>query len=335
MIEITGINKAIINILDLENGKLILNDFKLALDQKNYEYISGLLKKVTKDKNLKKYSFKDNNAPVKDVVRKYFKKLYSFNELAAEVTSYLFEIMEFYEHDSFDLATIEVKTELGEAIAFIKIDYMEEISHIIKNNDENKVSISLSMNNSLSKNKTKCAAILLNCGEEIELYVIDKEQIKIESEEDDKVNFFTRDFLQCELIETNKEHTETFLSCCEAFIRKFIEKPYTSYRVRNFITNELITKKEIDLYKIADSLPCEEDIKQSFKVFIVSKVPEKFDIFKGSLEAKEKVNLNLNGELKLSLDRSVYNNKDSLEFIKNNDGSFNIIIKNIKEYTEN
>ena len=148
MIEITGINKAIINILDLENGKLILNDFKLALDQKNYEYISGLLKKVTKDKNLKKYSFKDNNAPVKDVVRKYFKKLYSFNELAAEVTSYLFEIMEFYEHDSFDLATIEVKTELGEAIAFIKIDYMEEISHIIKNNDEDmESSTDLDLNN--------------------------------------------------------------------------------------------------------------------------------------------------------------------------------------------
>lgn len=328
-----SINEATINVLDICADEPVLNDMRITLNETAYSYIYKLLCKVAKDEKLKYAKFNEG-AEIKELANEYFKFGKSIVEISKEFSTKMFQIIKNNGIGSSDLLTVSVNTEYGPIIAILKMGYLEQFNHRIDIVDD-KVGIGITPKEYLPKSIKQAAfikAMKINGG--YDLMVLNKERAVDEY----GGNWFEEKFLQCAEIANERDITRQFINIAERFVRVNLkDDALKAEKARKTIKNKLKDNTSIDLNELSEELfTGDEENKENFiEALKNSDISDKVDIDKQYVERKLSTRkLKLAPDIELNISEEAYNDLSRFGVQDNLDGSINLVIKNIKNYSE-
>ena len=334
---------AVIHILDTNNDKPILNNYKLDLTDDIYKFLYKHIEKCFKSEELKSAFFNPENRVVKNISQEFLTGVRTdIIEVSQEFAKQMFYIMNANNSiPSCDLITVYISTDQGPMIGILKMDYVKNFTHNIDFVDE-KLGIGIVEQQTglpaASQNVQKCAfirSIKKDC--ELDLLVIDKQKRTAEGE-DFGANYFVDNYLGCTLVNNERDMTKGLINSVEKWTRtNLTEDAGKSVEVRNILKTKLKEEDIINVNEISREMFKDEPENQSsFNIFMESQgVSEDVSIDKSFVEKKlRKVKINIDKGIDICLDDETYNDPDKFEIIKNADGTINIVIKKIKSYIE-
>lgn len=331
------IHKFIIHVLDKNSDVPILNDYEGKINPEVDKFFQKIIKRVTKDDDLRKGIFKDyNNNIIKNCCEQIIYDESTFLENSKEIAAYLFDIMKINsEIDSCDLAICLYTIKDEKYVAILKLDYKKLYTHSIEFIDD-KFNIQMVANEigiPETGRQKQCAIIgISGINDEFHLRLLDKDAEKEESE-----SKFIKEFLNAERIDDDKYKTKVFKKSAENWITNALtENIKQAEDMRSVLNYTLKEKHEIDVNDFIENNIKDENLKESFKEHMEDKgLDEGFNIDKTWVEKKLKKRsiktdngFDLKGNLEDFEDPMKYSVK------QNPDGSIDITLKNIRFYEE-
>ena len=331
------IHKFIIHVLDKNSDVPILNDYEGKINPEVDKFFQKIIKRVTKDDDLRKGIFKDyNNNIIKNCCEHIIYDESTFLENSKEIAAYLFDIMKINsEIDSCDLAICLYTVKDEKYVAILKLDYKKLYTHSIEFIDD-KFNIQMVANEigiPETGRQKQCAIIgVSGINDEFHLRLLDKDAEKEESE-----SKFIKEFLNAERIDDDKYKTKVFKKSAENWITNALtENIKQAEDMRSVLNYTLKEKHEIDVNDFIENNIKDENLKESFKEHMEDKgLDEGFNIDKTWVEKKLKKRsiktdngFDLKGNLEDFEDPMKYSVK------QNPDGSIDITLKNIRFYEE-
>ncbi|WP_026884300.1 nucleoid-associated protein [Clostridium akagii] len=335
-----NINAAVINILDSNSNGPVCNDYELKLVDEIYEYILKHVQKCLKDEDLKYAVFNNKQNTVNVITQKYFNGEIGIVEVSKNIATELFCLMKSdNEIPSCDLISVSISTEYGLMFAILKLDYAKNYTHAI-DFVEGKIEINIiSQFGGLpgTQRIQKCAFIKPTREEnKFDLMVIDR-QGKNKTSEEYEANYFMKNFLQCTSITNERDSTKKLLSTTERWIRDNLKDNAAAAEiVRTSIKKKLKEEDSIDIKELAQELFSENEVAENFIKYSKERgITEEVEIDKDYIAKKfQKVRLKINNDFDLAIDEDAYNDKQKFQVVPNTDGTVNLVINNVKNYTE-
>lgn len=331
------IHKFIIHVLDKNNDFPILNDFEGKINQEVDKFFKKTIKKVSKDDDLRKAIFNNYNENiVKNCCEQIIYNEETFVENSKEIASYLFEIMKInQEIDSCDLAVCLYSDKDEKNVAILKLDYKKLYTHTIEYVDD-KFNIQMVSNKvgiSETANQKQCAIVgVSGINDEYHFVLVDKDFEKkgLESK-------FLSEFLCATKIDDDKYKTKVFKNTTENWITNALSKDMKQAEdVRGMLNYSLKEKNDLEVDKFIKDAINDEDLRDSFKEHLKEKgIEDTFSIDKKWIEKKLK-NRSIKTDTGFKIKSNYTNFEDNMKYSirKNENGTFDILIKNITFYEE-
>ena len=132
------VHKFIVHVLDKNSDVPILNDFEGKINPEVDKFFQKIIKRVTKDDDLRKGVFKNyNDNVVRNCCEQIIYDENTFLENSKEIAAYLFDIMKINsELESCDLAICLYTVKDEKYVAILKLDYKKLYTHSIEFVDE-------------------------------------------------------------------------------------------------------------------------------------------------------------------------------------------------------
>ncbi|GAA0230200.1 nucleoid-associated protein [Metaclostridioides mangenotii] len=328
------IHKFIVHVLDKNSDVPILNDFEGKITQEVDGFFQKVIKRVSKDDDVRKAVFKDyHDNIIKNCCEQIIYNEDTFLDNSKEIASYLFEIMKVNsELESCDLAICLYTNKDEKNVAILKLDYKKIYNHSIEFVDE-KFNINFKSNEVgvVETQKPKQCALIGVSGinDDYHLKVLDKI-----SEKEGTETKFTSQFLNIEKILDDKYMTKTFKASADNWITNVITDVKEAENVRSELNYVLKENDEIDIKDFADSF-LQEDKKESFIELMEEKEIESFYIDKDWVNKKVKKR-KIKTDNGFSIDANITDFEDPMKYSirKNENGTFDIVVKNVCFYEE-
>ena len=329
------IHKFIVHVLDKNSDVPILNDFEGKITQEVDGFFQKVIKRATKDDDGRKAVFKDyHDNIIKNCCEQLIYNEDTFLANSKEIASYLFEIMKVNsELESCDLAICLYTNKDEKNVSILKLDYKKLYTHSILIDDNDKFDIQFKSNNIgiVESQIPKQCAFIGVCGinDEYHLKVLDKI-----SEKEGIETKFTTQFLNIEKILDDKYMTKAFKKSADNWITNAITDVKMAENIRNGLNYTLKEKSNIDIKEFADSF-LQDDKKNSFLELMEEKEIEKFNIDKDWVEKKVKKR-KIKTDNGFSIDANITDFEDPMKYNirKNENGTFDIVVKNVCFYEE-
>lgn len=332
-----SINEAVLHVLDNNSEELILNNYKMELNEEIYKFILSHIEKVLKDDNLKYAQFKDRGSLVKDLSRGYLEGLEDLVLTSEGMAEQLFSLMKTNANiPSCDLLVVSFYTEYGPMIGILKIDYVKQYTHRIDFID-NYVGIKIApivAGLPATKKVQKAAFIKPTRSKGYDLLVLDKQALKDTDEYGS--NYFIDNFLGCTLIDNDRDITKTFLNATELWTRSnFRNEAVKAEKLRSDIKDKLKDNATLNIYDLAAEVLPFEETRKNFISYMQENDIEEIKVDKEYLEKKlSKLKIKINSDIDLNITDEAYQDINKFEIKDNGDGSINMVIKNIENYVE-
>ncbi len=321
------IHKFIVHVLDKNSDVPILND----LDG----FFQKIIKRAAKDDDLRNAVFKDyNDNIIKNCCEQIIYNEDTFLDNSKEIASYLFEIMKVNsELESCDLAICLYTNKDEKNVAILKLDYKKLYNHSIFIDDNDKFDIQFKSNDIgiVESQKPKQCAFIGASGlnDEWHMKVLDKV-----SEKEGIDTKFTTQFLNIEKILDDKYITKMFKASVDNWITNAITDVKEAENVRSGLNYTLKEKSNIDIKEFADTY-LQDDKKGSFKELMDEKEIYSFNIDKDWVNKKVKKR-KIKTDSGFSIDANITDFEDPMKYSirKNENGTFDIVVKNVCFYEE-
>ena len=317
------INKFIIHVLDKNSDFPVLNGVENSISPETDAFYQKVIRRILRDEDLRKAKFKDYGDNEIRVCADHI--LYdeaSFVVSSQAIASFMFDAMKINaELDSCDLAVVLYTHKDQKGVAIIKLDYKKLYTHeVAYDEEESRVSIH--------------AALIGPSGlnDEWQLQVLDKLAEKQEAD-----SSFVTEFLKVEKVRDEKYLTKVFKNTTENWITNaYASDVKEAESIRSILNYNLKEANDVDLDKFIEESIKDDARKESYKELMVEKgVSENFNIDKTWVEKKLKrrsIKTNTGFDIKGLLDD--FEDPMKYSFKQNEDGSFDITIKNIEFYEE-
>ena len=334
------VHKYIVHVLDRNNDGPILNDYEGKNNLEVDKFFEKIINKVAKDDDLRQGIFKDYND---NIIRNCCEQIIyddsTFVQNSKEIASFLFDIMKKYEDiDSCDLAMCLYSIKDEKYVSIVKLDYKKSYTHSIELLDE-KFNIQI-VSNEIGIPDTgrqkQCALVgLSGINDEFHLRLLDKDSEK--EKDTEKKSRFINEFLNAEKITDSRFNTKNFKTSADNWITNAMSNDIKKAEdVRSLLNYTLKEKEEVDIEKFVETSIDEPELKESFKELMTDRgIETNFSIDKKWVEKKLKKRsmktdngFEIKGKLEDFEDPMKYTIK------KNEDGTFNITIKNIQYLEE-
>ncbi|MEG2787680.1 MAG: nucleoid-associated protein [Romboutsia sp.] len=331
------IHKFIVHVLDKNSDVPILNDFEGKVNQEVDKFFQKVIKRVTKDDDLRKGIFKNyNDNIIKNCCEHIIYDENTFLENTKEIAAYLFDIMKINsEIESCDLAVCLYTIKDEKYIAILKLDYKKLYTHSIEFIDD-KFNIQMVANEIgiPETGRQKQCAIIGTSGvnDQYHLRLLDKDSEKEEIE-----SKFITEFLNAEKIDDDKYKTKVFKNSAENWITNALSEDIKQAEdVRSILNYTLKEKHEIDINDFVESSIKDDNLKESFKEHMEDKgLEEGFSIDKKWVEKKlKKRSIKTDNGFDVKGDLSDFEDPMKYSVRQNIDGTIDIVIKNIRFYEE-
>ncbi len=327
------INKVALNVLDRENNTTVLTEKELELTEEVYEYFESHLLKILKDEEAKPAYFGEEKNIVKDLCKEIFEDEEQFVDNSNKLSQYLFRCIGTDEKEaSGDMAVCHFENQEGKYLAILKLNFTSSYCHYIKNNEGNPV-VTVGVNRTglpgLSQKVSKAVVIReLKDDGEYNMLVSDR----------DKEGIFINSFLKCTFVRDRRENTKIINRVSEQFARKaFKDNAQEAERFRTRLSDHLRNQDNFDVQRVAEDNFNDMMVKNEFKAVMVSEGITENDVPIDREWAEKKLKrkrLKVDKSIELYIDNEVYNDKDKFQIKRNGDGTIDIILKNVKNYTE-
>ncbi|OPJ56492.1 nucleoid-associated protein [Alkalithermobacter paradoxus] len=333
------IHKFIIHILDKNNPTPILNDFEGEINEQVHEFFEKHIYRAIRDDNNKKAKFVDSQSDIKQLCEEIIYDSSTFLDNSKEIAMNLFESMKKSENTtSCDLAICLYSIEDDYYIGLLLLDYKKTYTHSIEF-VEDKFNIKIVENEVALPNSSqrlkRCAFIgLSGINDDYNLIILDKDLIK----NLDLENYFVSSFLKCEIILDDKDKTRIFKNSAEKWVKTSLYDDIEAATIiRESLTQTLKDKEQINIKEFADKVIEEDNLRESFVEHI-----SKEGIQEGNFNIDKKwVDKNLKNKViktdtgfEIKGSSEVFEDYFKYQTKKNDDGSIDIIIKNVKFYEE-
>jgi len=330
------IHKFIVHVLDKNSDVPILNDFEGKITQEVDGFFQKVIKRASKDDDLRKAVFKDyNDNIIKNCCEQIIYNEDTFLDNSKEIASYLFEIMKVNsELESCDLAICLYTNKDEKNVAILKLDYKKLYTHSILIDDNDKFDIQFKSNDIgiVESQKLKQCAFVGASGlnDEYHLKVLDKI-----SEKEGIETKFTTQFLNIEKILDDKYMTKTFKNSADNWITNSITDVKAAESVRSVLNYTLKEKNDINVKEFADTYLKDDNKKESFIELMEEKLIDDFNIDKDWVNKKVKKR-KIKTDNGFSIDANITDFEDPMKYSirKNENGTFDIVVKNVCFYEE-
>lgn len=334
---------AIIHILDNNSDEAILNEYPLQLTEEVYEFVFKHVQRCLKDEELKYAIFNKERNIVKEVSQEYLSGENDLINVSKELASQMFILMRAKGNiPSCDLLTVAFTTEHGPFIGIFKMDYIKNYMHNVEF-VEGKIGIHIIPQftglPTSSGRIQKCAFIRpLREENPYDLLVIDKQPKNNKDGNDYGTNYFIENYLGCTIIENGRDKTKQFIKAAEKWTQSALKENADGQEVvRREIKRRLKEEESINLDTFTEEVfGADEELKQNFRTYAIeSGVSENIELDKQWVEKKlKRVRLKIDKDIDLYISEEAYNDLNRFEIERVGDGSINMIIKHIKNYTE-
>ena len=326
-----NILEGVVHVLNTSNSMPILSNSRIELTGDVYRFLYKHVLKVLGSDKLKYAEFNENENLIKDAAMQFLDNTrMDLLNVSKEFAKQMFAIMRREESIySCDLVTLNLSTDLGPMVAILKMDHIKKFTHYINASNES-IDINITTESGLSQNGTVNAAAFILKNGEIELMVLDK------TKKNETSNFFYKDFLDCTLVNNDRDCTKALINNSENWIRENlyddIEK---AERVRSTLRKELDEKEDININNLSEKLFESKLEAENFIDYIFSETEENFKVDKVYLNKKlKKRKLKIDGDIDLNIPGDLYSDPTKFELHNNSDGTIDIILKNINNYIE-
>lgn len=333
-----NINQAIIHILDNNADEPVLNEYPLELTEEVYIFIYKHIKRCLSDDELKYAVFNNEKNLIKEVAYQYLNGENTLINVSHELTNAMFRLMRSKGNiPSCDLLTVGFTTEYGAFLGVFKMDYIKSYMHNVEFVKE-KIGIDIipqfTVLPSSSSKIQKCAFIKTpTTNSKYDLLVIDKQNKKLKEDKEYGANYFIDNYLGCKIIANDRDNTKNFIKQTENFIQSYVcEDAETAERVRKEVREKLAAEDEIKLDEVADMM-CEG--KESYLLHMAKSCDNEFKVDRKYVEKKlKRIRLKVDRDIDVYISQEAYKDFNKFEIVKNGDGSINMIIKHITNYSE-
>ena len=331
------IHKSIVHVLDKNSDSPILNDYESKNSLEVDKFFQKIINRVSKDDDLRKAEFNDyNNNIVKNCCEQMIYDEDTFLQNSKEIASYLFEIMKQSEEmDSCDLAICLYSVKDEKNVAIIKLEYKKLYTHSIEY-VEDKFNIQI-VSNEIGIPETgrpkQCALVgLSGINDEYHFKLLDKDAEKEQLE-----TKFVTAFLNAKKIEDDKYKTKVFKTTAENWITNAISDDMKKAEdIRSMLNYTLKEKEEINVEEFVQNNIIDQDLKESFKEHMEDKgLTENFSVDKKWVEKKLKKR-SIKTDTGFDIKGNLSDFEDAMKYSvrKNENGTFDIVIKNVSFYEE-
>ncbi|EGS5729121.1 nucleoid-associated protein [Clostridium perfringens] len=309
----------------------ILNENLLELNEDTYKFLYKHIEKTLKDNKIKYARFIEKDNELKDICYNILEDKISLLEGSKRIANQLYSIMRSNNTiPSCDLIIAEILTDIGPFIGILKIDFIENYGHKIENSI---ISIAQSQGLPKSGQKIQKAAFIRpkKFSREFDLLVLDKMK-KVKGEEEYAINYFIHQFLGCNLVTNERDMTKNFIDYTEKWVMDNIKDTTEALNIQKLVKDKLKNDSEIDIYEFVEDIGDVSNNKQALiEKFENSNLTE-VKVDKDWVEKKfEKVVLNLDDKIKISMQEEDYTDPNKFEIIKNGDNTINVVLKFIKD----
>lgn len=332
-----NIEEAVIHILDKGGETAVLNEYTLDLNESIYSYLHKHIDRCFKHNKLKFGKFNPQVNSVKDISQKILRNEENIIDGSKQLANMLFSIMNRNDGiESCDLLTITMTTDLGQVVGIIKLDYANNFMHNVDVLDE-KISIGITpVKTGLPDSIQKAAFIKAN-STDFDLYYLDDIKKSKDSSEYN-VFYWVNSFLNCEEIISAKSTTLDFIKASESWVRASNEMTVKeSENIRSKIREKIMEENEISIDElVVDVFESDEERIEDFKEYMAClNFEDKINIDKPTAIKKyNKIKIQIDKDIVLTINRDSYNDNSKFEVIANDDGSVNMVIKNITNYIQ-
>ena len=331
------IHKSIVHVLDKNSDSPILNDYECRNSLEVDKFFQKIINRVSKDDDLRKAEFNDyNNNIVKNCCEQIIYDEDTFLQNSKEIAAYLFEIMKQSEEmDSCDLAICLYSVKDEKNVAIMRLEYKKLYTHSIEF-VEDKFNIQI-VSNEIGIPETgrpkQCALVgLSGINDEYHFKLLDKDAEKEQLE-----TKFVTAFLNAKKIEDDKYKTKVFKTTAENWITNAISDDMKKAEdIRSMLNYTLKEKEEINVEEFVQNNIIDKDLKESFKEHMEDKgLTENFSVDKKWVEKKLKKR-SIKTDTGFDIKGNLSDFEDAMKYSvrKNENGTFDIVIKNISFYEE-
>ena len=331
------IHKYIVHVLDKNSDSPILNDYECRNSLEVDKFFQKIINRVSKDDDLRKAEFNDyNNNIVKNCCEQIIYDEDTFLQNSKEIAAYLFEIMKQSEEmDSCDLAICLYSVKDEKNVAIMRLEYKKLYTHSIEF-VEDKFNIQI-VSNEIGIPETgrpkQCALVgLSGINDEYHFKLLDKDAEKEQLE-----TKFVTAFLNAKKIEDDKYKTKVFKTTAENWITNAISDDMKKAEdIRSMLNYTLKEKEEINVEEFVQNNIIDKDLKESFKEHMEDKgLTENFSVDKKWVEKKlKKRSIKTDNGFDIKANLSDFEDPMKYSVRKNENGTFDIVIKNISFYEE-
>ena len=331
------IHKSIVHVLDKNSDSPILNDYECRNSLEVDKFFQKIINRVSKDDDLRKAEFNDyNNNIVKNCCEQIIYDEDTFLQNSKEIAAYLFEIMKQSEEmDSCDLAICLYSVKDEKNVAIMRLEYKKLYTHSIEF-VEDKFNIQI-VSNEIGIPETgrpkQCALVgLSGINDEYHFKLLDKDAEKEQLE-----TKFVTAFLNAKKIEDDKYKTKVFKTTAENWITNAISDDMKKAEdIRSRLNYALKEKEEINVEEFVQNNIIDKDLKESFKEHMEDKgLTENFSVDKKWVEKKlKKRSIKTDNGFDIKANLSDFEDPMKYSVRKNENGTFDIVIKNISFYEE-
>ena len=331
------IHKFIVHVLDKNSEMPILNDYEGRISQEVDKFFQKKIKRVMKDDDLRKAVFKNyNDNIIKSCCEQIIYDEKSFLQNTKENAAYLFEIMKINaEIESCDLAICLYTVKDEKNVAIIKLDYKSTYNHSIEFVDD-KFNIQIVPNeNGISETQKVKQAVIVGPGginDEYHLRVLDKD-----AEKEGVGSKFITEFLNVEKIDDDKQKTKTFKKVADNFITNALGTNIKQAEDARSLLNYILKENSVmDIDKFVDNAFKEDEVKESFREHLEDKEMEvDFNIDKKWVEKHLKTRrIKTSNGFDIKANLTDFEDPMKYSVRQNEDGTIDIVIKNVTFYEE-
>lgn len=322
------INNYVMHILEKGTNEPNLSEVEGYITAELDKYLQKVIKKAKKDDSMRKAKFTNYD---ENIVKKCCDNILygeGFLENSKEIAHHLFEIMSCSGDIESGVLLVSTVTEKEDTfVVLLKMDYKSVYTQNISFEDD-KFNVQVGVTNSISDRVKQGAIIGLNgVNDDFHLRVLDKD-----AEKEGIDGAFTKSFLEVEKVVDDTYKTKQFMDRVNTWITNSLSDDIRKAEdVRSLIAYTLKEKDELDVDKLIAKIDLDEELADSLKEHLEdAEVTNKFEINKEVVEKKlKKRTVKMSNGFKINGDLSDFEDPMKYSIRKNENGSTDIVIKNV------
>ena len=327
------LHNKIIHILEKEKSNIVLTDYEAPSTPETDKLYVKLYKSVSRDEFLRKATFNNfESSQIKDLTESIIYYPETFVEKSKEIAKLLFdEMLTSSDLDSCSLAIALFSVDDEKKVGIFKIDFKKNLSSKINNSSDGQVIDIVESNNSFSSSLKSTQAVIIGAtgaNDDFHLEVLDKKAEKAEAP-----SSFIDKFLDATKVEDDDYKTKVFKQTMENFITNYYyEDAKQAEDARGYLNYMLSSKNTINPEEFVNELVEDEYKKEIIEEIITEKnLNTDISVDKSWVEKKTKtINKKLDTGFTLKGKKEDFSDTTKYSVTKNDDGSINIILKNVR-----